>query len=274
MAFRAGITGLPNSGKSWAWKTYVGDSLFAICPSAKILHSRTSEGKVISSYPLTINGKTVLEIARQNKLANIHDVVKGIVDKDVSPDKVEAKGHYVVCSDINYVFYYKMFVDRYMPKITEILNPDFTHYVSYIIQTPEFQRRKSGGEAFARFWELAADTLRNVILSSDQLRGDILDFTEFHSQWNDEIGQFEIYTPAGNMLVDKFKPETYFDLMLYSYVLPYEVEQDETKRFKFMTIKKEGYDGRSMGLFSNESEAGLIPNDMNLVMSKLREYLG
>lgn len=123
-------------------------------------------------------------------------------------------------------------------------------------------------------WELAADTLRNTILIADKMRSDIIDITEFHSKWNSEIEQFEIFVPAGNMLTDKFKPETYFDIMLYSYVLPYEQVPVESERFKFMVIKREGYDGRSMGLFEDIAEGGLIPNDISVVIQRLREYLG
>lgn len=273
MAFRVGVTGLPNTGKSFAWKFYRGDDVFAILPSSKILHARREDGSLLSKHPLRINGKTLAEIAEQTKLGSEYAAMNAIMSKNKPVSEVETSGHYVQCSDVRYVQMYKLFVSKYMPQIKITLNPDFTHYISFIIQSEEFQRRKSGGEAFARFWELAADTLRNVILVADKMRPDMLDITEFHSVWNEDLNQFEIYTPAGNMLVDKFKPETYFDIMLYSYVIPYEQVTKESDRFKFMVIKREGYDGRSMGLFEDVADAGLIPNNMGMVIERLREYL-
>ncbi len=61
--------------------------------------------------------------------------------------------------------------------------------------------------------------------------------------------------------------------MLHSYVTPYEAEKDESKRFKYITIKRDGYEGRSIGLFNDVAQEGAIPNDMNLVIQRLRQYL-
>lgn len=276
MAFRLGITGLPNTGKSFSWKTYdKGEEVFAICPSSKLLHLRKSDGKLLEPVDVSVEGvgKNIQEIMDNKKLTNEGMVLASLANAPANV-KVSVTGDYVVCSDVQQLSNIKKFVDRFMFNKKIILTPDFTHYISYVIQTPAFINRKSGGEAFQRFWELAADTLRNTILSADSLKNIILDVTEFHSQYNEGLNQFEIYTPAGNMLVDKFKPESYFDLMMYSYVLPYEMEKDETKRFKFMTIKREGYEGRSMGLFMDIAKEGLIPNDMKLVIERVKKYLG
>lgn len=276
MAFRVGITGLPNTGKSFSWTSYKnGDEVFAICPSSKILYVRKNNGNLLEPLQVEVEGvgKSIEELTRAKGLPNGSSLLSSLANSDLPLSKIKVKGDYVICSDVQYVADIKKFVDKYLHSKKIIVTPDFTHFISYIIQSPKFINRKSGGEAFQRFWELAADTLRNIILSADELKNIKLDFTEFHSQYNENLNQFEIYTPAGNMLVDKFKPESYFDLMLYSYVLPYEIEKDETRRFKFITIKKEGYEGRGMGLFLDIAKEGMIPNDMNLVIPRLKKFL-
>lgn len=154
MAFRLGITGLPNTGKSFSWKDYRGDDLFAIIPSAKILHARTSDGKLLSSQPLKLKSSRgeylTLEEIQQKTGKSPYEIISSFLNSGKSVEEIGAKGHYVQCSDVNHVATYKLFISKYLPNIKLILNPDFTHYISYIIQSKAFQRRKSGGEAFAR----------------------------------------------------------------------------------------------------------------------------
>lgn len=276
MAFRVGITGLPNTGKSFAWTFYKkGEEVLAICPSAKIIHVRDSEGNLPQPLEIAIEGKgsTSEEVIKALGARNLNEVVKRIVDHNAPKNKVSAKGNMVTCSDVNYVKYYKLFASEYMPHIKIVLCPDFTHYISYVISSKAFMSRKHGGEAFQRFWDLAADTLNNIIHASDEMRSDIIDITEFHAEYNEELDLFGIYTPAGKMLTEKFKPETYFDIMLHAKVLPFEEQPDDTKRFKFVINKQGKYDGRSIGLFNDIAERGMIPNDMSLIITRLRKYL-
>lgn len=277
MAFRVGITGMPNSGKSFAWSKYdKGEEVFSICPSSKIIHVRDSDGKLPKELEIAIKGKGngFEEIMKNTKLQSKHSVIRKVVTSNIPVEDVKVKGNLVHCSDVKYVQYYKLFVSKYMPNIKIILCPDFTHYISYVISSKTFMSMKAGGQAFQRFWDLAADVLNNVIHIADKLRPDILDFTEFHAEYNEDLDLFGIYTPAGKMLTEKFKPETYFDVMLHTKVLPYEQEPNDAKRFKFVVNKQGKYDGRSIGLFTDISKDGMIPNDMGIVIKKLRAYLG
>lgn len=275
MAFRVGITGLPNTGKSFGWSTYKGDDVFAICPSSKIIHVRKADNKLLSPVNVAVAGlgDSNTEIMQKKGFVTEGQLLAALSESPFTPAQVKVTGDYVICSEIKYVAGIKKFVDKYMPEKKIIVTTDFTHFINYIMHSSEFRNRKAGGEAFQRFWDMAADMLGNVIISSDSLKNVQLDFTEFHSEYNSDLGQFEIYTSGGKMLTEKFKPESYFDIMLYSYVVPYEVEKDETKRFKYITIKKDGYDGRGLGLFSDVNVDGAIPNDMSLVIERLRKYL-
>lgn len=274
MAFRVGITGLPNTGKSFAWKHYNGDDVFAICPSSKIVHIRKSDNKLPELVNITIKGKSQQEVMQEKNYKTVAHLMNALSISGLSKSDVQVTGDYVICSDVRLVSGVKKFVDNYMPIKKILLTPDFTHYVNYIMQSQEFRNRKIGSEAFAKYVDMAADMLANIILTADELTNIQLDFTEFHSEYNAELDDYQIFTPGGKMLTEKFKPGSYFDVMLYTYVFPYEEEKDEAKRFKFVTIKRDGYDGRGMGLFTDVAVEGRIPNNMTLVIERLRKYLG
>lgn len=267
------VVGPPNSGKSYAWKSYsTGEDVFAICPSSKFLFVRHSSGDRPSPLDIALKGKgnSIAEIRQNVKLDSDHKVISGILKQQVDPADLKISGDYVQCSDVRYVASYKRFVSTYMQDKGIILTPDFTHYISYIVQSKAFRSRSAGGQAFARFWDMAADTLANVILSSDDIREDMLDITEYHVDYDESLGVFRFNVPFGKMLSEKFQPESYYDLVLYTKVLPHETEPDETKRFKFITVKRDAMDGRSMGLFADISVEGMIPNDMGLVIDRIK----
>ena len=98
--------------------------------------------------------------------------------------------------------------------------------------------------------------------------------TEYHAKYNAEDDLYEVFVPAGAMLTEKFKPESYYDIFLHTYVVPFEEEEDDSQRFKFVVSKVGRYDGRSMHLFADVSKDGMIPNDLELVLSRVRKSLG
>lgn len=280
--FRVGLIGLPNSGKSFSWTFYKhGEKAYAICPSSKIIHIRTSEGKLIQPIEISIDGvgNDIKELCAKLAQPNANSLVRKLNSMYVGNKQVKSQstltvkttGNIIQCSDVKYVADWKLFISNFTDAEI-ILTTDFTHYVSSIIGSKEFMARKSGGEAFQRFWELAADMLNNILLSTDQLRHGIIDVTEFHAQYDENLNLFKIFLPAGNMLNNSFLPESYFDIMLCSTVLPYEQEPDESKRFRFVVVQKDKYAGRSMNLFP-DSKDGTIPNNMEEVISKLQNYL-
>lgn len=90
-----------------------------------------------------------------------------------------------------------------LPNIKVIILPDFTHFISKILADKNFISRKAGGEAFQRFWELAADTLNNFMLTQINLREDLIAITEYHSEYNEVQDTFKIFVPGGKMLEEK-----------------------------------------------------------------------
>lgn len=286
MAQRVALIGLPNTGKSISRKfIYDGERAFVIAPSSKLTHLFTSEGKTkgegiyempkggkpVQKLDFTINGISSEDFMKKNKVPNFHELVKGMVVNQHN-FKIEATGNYILCSDLKYVNYYQHFVSKFMPQINMLFLADFSHWISYILRSSNFRNKKSGGQAFERFWDLAADSLDNIILAADKLRDDLLVYTEYHAQYNEEEDIYKVFVPAGKMLNDKFLPKSYYDVCLHTEILPYEEEPEDKFRYKFVVKNLGRKDGRSMNIFDDIEENGMIPNNIELVDNRIREY--
>lgn len=284
MAFRLGLTGPPNSGKTYSWRDFGhGEKVFAICPSNKMIHLKQSNGEFIEdeieitspSKGLDTTEKMFVKFGVNNKPALMSKIYDMVNKKQLPLTDLEITGNFVYCSDMTHVANCKRFVAKCMPNIRIILTTDFTHFVSNILTTKKFRSRKKGGEAFERFWDLAADALINILLVSDELPNNLIDITEFHSgDYDESTGTLNIYVPAGNMLKNSFMPKSYFDIMLFSKVLPHKHGQPQKDRYKFVVIPVDHFDGRSMGLFDNDMDAdGQVPNSMNLILPKVIKHI-
>ena len=234
MAIKLGLIGFPNSGKSFSRKTIK-------------------------------KGEEVFVIAPSHKAMHITDS-SGKPIKKLSDDK--KSGNWVVISDLKILPKILEYVSKDRPEIKTIILPDFTHFISAIVSDKKFIARKAGGEAFQRFWELAGDALQNFIISIDNLRDDLIVVTEYHAEFDEPSDMFKIFVPGGKMLEEKFKLDSYYDFMLYTHVKM--KESGEVDSYNFVTRRWDKYNARSSELFKDT----LIPNDLELVLSKMREYLG
>ncbi len=268
MAYKIGLVGLTNTGKSYSRKTLrKGEETFILSPSHKALHIRDSKGEPLKRLNIaTEANKTTDEIA--SKLGISRNALAGKLLK--TPNPFTITGNYFVMKDIRFLEDWVRFIDLKMPNIKLLILPDFTHYISEVIAQKEFIQRKAGGEAFQRFWELAADALNNFITSIDELREDLIVVTEYHCEYSEAKGMFEIFVPGGNMLKDKFLPDSYYDVMLYTHVLDDDESVKQSDRYKFVTRKTDRYNARCLNLFDDK----YIANDLQLVLDKVKEYLG
>lgn len=268
MAYKIGIIGLTNTGKSFSRRTITnGEEVFILSPSHKALHIKDSKGNPLK--PLNVStdtSKSLDEIAL--KLNTTRNAVMSKLLKVSNPYNIT--GNYVVMKDIRYLEDWVKFVSLKMPHIKILIMPDFTHYISEVIAQKEFIQRKSGGEAFQRFWELAADALNNFITSIDELREDLLVVTEYHCEFVEANNMYEIFVPGGKMLKDKFIPDSYYDVMLYTHVMEDDGNIKQADRYKFVTHRTDKYNARCLNLF----EDTFIPNDLQMVIDKVREYVG
>lgn len=149
MASRMAVMGLPNTGKSFSRQFIENpEECFVISPSGKDHHL---VGDNISKLNLRIGNTTGFsEIAKKLNRANGHDIVAQFSTADFPSSDVEVSGNYAVVQDMKYVVHYLKFIDKHMPQIKNVFLADFTHWISRVLVTDEFRRRKSGGEAFAR----------------------------------------------------------------------------------------------------------------------------
>lgn len=267
MAYKIGIVGLTNTGKSFSRKTLrKGEDVFVLSPTQKALHIRDSDGNPLKPLNVaTDKSPSLMEIAKATGTSR-----NTVVYKLLNKSGLSITGNYFVMKDLKYLEAWLQFIDKQMPHIKILIMPDFTHYISEILSNKEFIQRKSGGEAFQRFWELAAEALNNFITSIDELREDLLVVTEYHCEYDEAKEIFEIYVPGGKMLKDKFLPDSYYDVLLYTHVLEDDGSLKQSERYKFVTHKTGKYNARCLDLF----EDTFIPNNLQLVVDKVSDYIG
>lgn len=279
MAFRVAIGGLPNSGKSFSRRTIPdGENVIVLAPSSKATHLKNSDGK--PSGLLNFKGnkfknweeaQALYSKATGVEIKNKRGVIEFLLAQphDKRPKRENFEGSITVVKALDDIKYWLTFVDKIMPWVHTIILPDLTHFISEEISKESFINRKAGGEAYQRFWELGGAALRNIVLYSDYLREDLIIVTEYHTLFSETEGNYQLYVPAGKMLTEKFKPETYYDVFLFTDVKF--AENGRAEEYRFLTEVNSQYpNARSMGIFGQEH----IPNDLKLVLSKVREYYG
>jgi hypothetical protein len=273
------LLGPVNSGKSYSRNTIPdGENVLVIEASYKATYLTTSENKPVGMLTIHTTKYNGWEAARAHYKLSPKAPLTTITNYLIktyptgSFKRKHLPGNVVICKDIKELPDWLYFVDKHMPWIHTVILPDFTHYISEIISSTEFIERKIGGEAYQRFWELAAYALRGFILASDNIRPEIFVVTEYHAEYNEEQGRYQVFTSGGKMLTEKFLPTSYYDILLCTHV-----EEDETSQhqeatdYKFVTRRTRKYpDARSMNLF----ESLFIPTDLNMVLEKVRENTG
>lgn len=269
MAYKIAIAGLSNTGKSFSRRTLTkGEEVFVISPSHKALHFRDSKGESLKR--MNVSSGKILTTAELAASKGVSINALGSLLTTAPVGAITITGNFMVMPDLAYLEFWLKVVDKHMPHIKVLILPDFTHYISEILSQKTFISRKSGGEAYQRFWELAADALNNFITSIDALRDDLLVVTEYHCEYVEAVNMFKIFVPGGNMLNDKFLIDSYYDVMLYTHVLDDSDGISQSERYKFVTRRTDKYNARCLGLF----EEAYIPNDLQMVIDKVRKYLG
>lgn len=271
MAYRIGIVGFENTGKSYSRKFIPdGENVMILAPSLKSTWLRTSDGKPCKAF--NISGKhfnNFTEAKAFLKLQTDTHVINHFISK-VPPGSLKrenASGNIAVVKEVTYLPIWLKFIDEHMPWIHTVILPDFTHFISEIISKKAFMDRKHGNEAYQKFWELAADALQSFILSSDKLRPDLFIVTEYHAEFNESLQNTGIFSSGGKMLNEKFKPASYYDVMLYTHTL--HNDQGEVSRYCFVTKPTKMYpQARCLDLFPDT----FVDNDLNEILKRVREH--
>lgn len=304
MPQKVGIGGGPNTGKSYG-RRYIpdGENVMIVAPSLKSSHlfesmegiekmSReqidkaieTGKRKPVSYFDIVSPEGKYKSIQEAIKLPpntanqNVAYFLNMLLEKK-SPDyfgktieekRKHLKGNILLCEDLSYLQMYMRFVNDFMPWIHTIILPDFTHYITQVITSPAFLNRKAGNEAFARYMDLAADSLRSFIKYADKMRNEVIVITEYHTDYDEPSNSYKIFTPGGKMLTDKFKPTSYYDTFIMTDV-KYQENEEDMPEYRFVTRTVSKYpEARSIGGF----ESLYIENDLQEVLSRVRKYNG
>jgi hypothetical protein len=276
MGFRIGIMGPPNSGKSYSRRTIPdGENVLVIAASFKTTYLTTTEGKPVKPLNIITKAASGWQAHKEfYKVSSETAIIRHLTDK-ISRGKFRREnlpGNMVVVRNVGDLSFWLYFIDKHMPWIHTIVIPDFTHYISEAISRRDFIERKAGGDAYQRFWELAADALRGFILASDNIRHETIVVTEYHAEYDEIKEQYCVFTSAGKMLTEKFLPTSYYDIMFCTHTVIDETSTaQEIKDFKFVTRPTKQYrDARALGLFDEL----YIDNDLEAILGKVREHLG
>lgn len=271
MAYRIGIVGAENTGKSYS-RSFIpdGENVLIIASSNKSTWLKDSKGITVGALKLSTPKVQSWEHAQKliNAPTKSH-VIKYLMDDPGTPPgalkRANLSGNIVILKHLTHLPLWLEFVDKYMPWIHTIILPDFTHFISEIISQKTFIDRKHGSEAYAKFWELAADALQSFILTSDNLRPNLFIVTEYHSEYQENLGSFSIFSSGGKMLNEKFKPASYYDVMLYTNT-GYD-NDGVVNSFQFVTRPTKLYpQARCLDLFPQT----YIPNNLQDVLTKVR----
>lgn len=276
MASKIGIAGLPNTGKSFSRRTIKdGENVFILAPSVKATHLKDSKGEQLMPFDIETKTYKSLEEAVTKLNASTPANLLKAWNKSLpvgtfKPENL--KGNMQLVTDLKELPIWMEFISKHLTWIHTIIMPDFTHFISLVISDDGFIQRKAGGEAYQRFWELAASALRNFIISIDKYRHDLLVVTEYHAEYSDHLNGFDIFVPAGKMLSEKFLVPSYYDILLFTDVKTENAgDEFEHSEYRFVTKPTTKYPyARSMNLW----EDIYIPNDLQEVINRVRNYLG
>jgi hypothetical protein len=273
MAYKIGIAGAPNTGKSFSRRTIPdGENVMIIAPSLKASHLTTTAGAPIQPFDIkTAKYTSFAHAIAETKQVNRNFLFKQWNDKlppgTFHPENI--LGNYIQIEKVEEIPFVTEFISKHLPWIHTAIFPDFTHFVSTEISEDAFINRKAGGEAFQKFWELAAKLLRKFITEMDKYRRDLLIITEYHAH-RDEHNEWEIFVPAGKMLTEKFLPTSYYDILVYTDV-KYPEDETDGAEYRFVTRPTRSYpSARTMNLY----EDTFVDNDLQELMTRVRKKLG
>lgn len=182
---------------------------------------------------------------------------------------IEVMGNHVMDNNINNLPFYYNLINTYYKKIKNIFTEDFTHFLSAIFSSDKFKSRTAGGEAYARFWDLAADVHNKTLTIAQTMRSDLLFINYYHAKYSEELGKYVVFIPGGKMLDEKFKLPSFYDYFFFTKVD--EEEKSLDKRYKLTTITGPSGNSRDSGLYSLKGDFE-ISNNIGKVIDDVRAH--
>lgn len=300
MAYRLGICGKQNSGKSFT-RRYIPDGhrVAIVQPSKKAsylytgpdeaadlsmeeLDAAIKEGrrKLIKNFDMVSpkgNGMTLKELVSEYAMKTPHATIYDLLQmyNEHKPSgyltQEHIKGNVFYAPTFRDMKIASEFVNKHMPWVHTLILPDFTHFITERLTSDSFLAQTASGQAYARYLQLAADSFKTFIQNSDNYRDDLIVVTEYHVEENKEQNCFEIFVPGGKMVKEKFLPSSYYDQFLFTTVEYESADRHARPIFQYVTCNNSLYpEARSGGLF----DSMLIPNNLNMVLTAMREHYG
>lgn len=141
---------------------------------------------------------------------------------------------------------------------------DFTHHFNKRVMDRSFIAKKVGGEAFAKWNELASDIMNNIITTAENMREDIFIVVAAHTQI-EENGTEVLKTP-GKLLNQSIDIPSYFTYIFHTNV---SMKDGNNREYRFLTNSNGVHEAKSpKGCFKDL----YIPNDMKLVIDTINKY--
>lgn len=148
--------------------------------------------------------------------------------------------------------------------IKYIFLEDFTHHFNKRVMDKVFISKKIGGEAFAKWNDLASDIFNNIIATAENMRDDVYIVVAAHTQIN-ENGMEVLKTP-GKLLDQSIDIPSYFTYIFHTNVT---MKEGNNREYRFLTNSDGVHQAKtSKGCFKEL----YIPNDMRLVIETIDQY--
>jgi hypothetical protein len=179
------------------------------------------------------------------------------------------KGNVILCEKLAELRVYLQFINKMLPWVHTVILPDFTHFIAEAITEEGFRARKLGGEQYAKYLDLAADTLKNFIASSNVLRHDLIVVTEYHLEFDENLKNFHLFLPGGQMVREKFMPASYYDILVHTKAIFGDDPAVDPTQYVFVTRATVEYpQARTSDLY--EFAELEVPNNLQDLLTRFR----
>lgn len=305
MGKRFGICGFQNTGKSFSRRFIPdGENVVIIQPSVKMSHLyqsfqgvekmdnqqisnliRSGKRKLVQNFDLNDpekKYKNILELYSKIPDLNLRNIgyilrqIQSIRTPSYYGKSNEEKrkfitGNVILCENLSDLVVILQFVNDYMPWVHTVILPDFTHFITETITSFEFRSRKKDGEQYSKYLDLASDSLRSFVKSSDRLRDELVVVTEYHAVYDEHDGTTRLFTPGGKMFTEKFLPASYYDTLFFTNVKYDDVDKEAKPWYQYITRSTEQFpEARSLADYDDL----YIENNLQAALTDFRNYYG
>lgn len=188
-------------------------------------------------------------------------------------NKVWSEGNLAKITDIRNLPGAFSLINSKRPDIKYLVVEDITHYFNAYTMSPGFRSLSSDSKkSWSRWGDFGADVFNALFHGIAGLRDDLTVINHFHTESVITAhGEAVKIKSPGNLLEKEVDIPSYFDVMLYTDVVPVNKQnpQPASERYRYVTNNDGYYPAKSpLGMFDEI----YIPNDMALVIKAVRDH--